>query len=299
MLYEGPGSEFTAIFYGFVSGLVGTAGVRIEDADGNVQVARVTTGIVESPDGSGIYLATLTAPSTHGVYQVIFDNGAASPTPGDFAVEELTVTVTGALNVSGVAPAEGDETLQDLRDLFYRELSDELQQVCPPDRVEGWLNDGRPHLGFYEGKTATLTWAADDYLVDLPSDFCEFDSIVAAENSDMPAYRVWNRKLRLEEAATSAGSATLFYAAVPAQITGSAPSTLPRNLNRALVAFALYRFLKWLVASRADYRRYSTIAQGNAADIPTLMSIAAGYRQDFIDALGTQKLDAPVTFFGD
>lgn len=301
MIYAGPGSDVRAIFNGFPSGLTGTAQVRVLDDAGDVQVAATTAGIEESPAGSGVYFVTVTAPSNAGLYAILFDIGDGTLTPDDFAVEELKVTSTAAgdSDVEFASASDSAETLEDLRSLFYRELSEELQAVVPSDRVDGWLNDGRPHLGYYFGQTETLTWAVDDYLVDLPADFCEFDSLVPADGVVLPAYRVWNRKLRFETAATSAGSATLFYASTPPAITGSAPSTLPVSLNRALVAYALYRFLRWLVNSRADYRRYSTIAQGNAADVPTLLSIAGGYRQDFIEALGTQKLDAPVSFFGD
>lgn len=182
---------------------------------------------------------------------------------------------------------------------FKSELSPDLEAIAEQPDFERWINDGRTRLGYYVGNTATLTWSADDWTVSLPSDYCQFDSIEPDDGVIVPAWRVWRNKLRFDEQPTDAGTVTLFYLAFPAEITGAADSTMPDVLDQALISYALYRFYKWLAGSRADYRRYSTIAQGNAADVPQLLAAAAGHRQDFLEALDTFLLEAPVSYFGD
>lgn len=92
MRYVQPAQVFTVTFWGYATGLVGTAGVQI---DGDTDGTRVHTGIVEDPSGSGVYVCTLTAPTGSGVYRVTFDDGSEH-----FSVEDLTV------NASGVAPIQ-------------------------------------------------------------------------------------------------------------------------------------------------------------------------------------------------
>jgi hypothetical protein len=184
-------------------------------------------------------------------------------------------------------------------DDFKTELSDELQQMASPENFQRWINDGRARMGYYVGGTASLTWIIGDWTVNLPTDFCDADSIEPADGVRLPPFRVWERQLRFNEKATTAGSATLFYLKLPAEITGVADSTLPDVLDQGLVSYALFRFFKWLATSRADYRRYSTIAQGNAADVPQLLAAGAGHRQDFAEAVDTHSLNKAVSFFGE
>jgi hypothetical protein len=83
------GQSFEATLTGAPTGLVGVLGVQVVDGVGGVTIARTTAGIVESPAGSGVYTATITAPAVVGQYLVTWDDGAGVPT---FATEELTVT---------------------------------------------------------------------------------------------------------------------------------------------------------------------------------------------------------------
>lgn len=85
-IYAQPAASFEATAQGYSTGLVGTVGVRILDGQGGTTTPRGTVGIVESPSGSGIYTATLTAPATAGTYVVVWDDGAT------YASEELVVT---------------------------------------------------------------------------------------------------------------------------------------------------------------------------------------------------------------
>jgi hypothetical protein len=82
------GASFEASTDPTTTGLTNTIGVRIVDGAGNTTTARTTSGIVETPASSGIYVATLTAPSVTGQYVIVWDDGAATPT---YADEDLTV----------------------------------------------------------------------------------------------------------------------------------------------------------------------------------------------------------------
>lgn len=87
-IYAHINETFEATADGAPSGLVGTIGVQI--TDGAVVVSpRTTSGIVELPANSGVYVATLTAPSDAGDYDVVFDTGGESPV---FASEDLIVS---------------------------------------------------------------------------------------------------------------------------------------------------------------------------------------------------------------
>lgn len=90
MIYAAPSTSFEATLSGAPTGLVGTLGVRIMDGVGGTTVARTTSGIVETPAGSGVYVATLIAPSSTGQYQVVWDTGTLGPTTT--TAEDLTVT---------------------------------------------------------------------------------------------------------------------------------------------------------------------------------------------------------------
>src|ERR1035437_1156467 len=90
MIYTAPGATIAPSTDPTRSGLVGTIGIQIVQGAVTL-VARTTAGIVESPAGSGIYTATLTAPTTAGDYLVVWDTGGGTPTWLD---ENLTVTST-------------------------------------------------------------------------------------------------------------------------------------------------------------------------------------------------------------
>jgi hypothetical protein len=101
MIYVGPGLAFEASAQGFAAGLTGIIGVRIMDGQGATTTARSTSGIVESPGSSGIYVATLTAPTTAGQYLLVWDTGTVAV--GTTAVEDLTVTSTAPGFLPGTA----------------------------------------------------------------------------------------------------------------------------------------------------------------------------------------------------
>jgi hypothetical protein len=90
------GRPFEATVTDAPSGLVGVLGVAITDGDGGQPLPRTTEGIVESPSGSGVYTASLTAPDEPGDYVIVWDTGGSEP---EFTVDDLLVLA---------APASGD-----------------------------------------------------------------------------------------------------------------------------------------------------------------------------------------------
>lgn len=95
MITAAPGASFetSALFVAGIS--AGTVGVRILDGAGATTTARATLtalGGGEFPASSGIYYATVTAPSTAGDYIVLWDNGAT--TPGNVVAYDLHVSYT-------------------------------------------------------------------------------------------------------------------------------------------------------------------------------------------------------------
>lgn len=116
MIFVKPSTTFEATASGFTTGLSGTIGVRVTDGQGQTTIARTTSGIVESPTGSGIYTATLTAPAAVGQYEVVWDDGGS---PATWAVEDLTITSTGSVPVTG-AVGEGMTFAQLLTEFYAR-----------------------------------------------------------------------------------------------------------------------------------------------------------------------------------
>lgn len=124
MIYAQPGATFEATVSNAPTGLVGTLGVRIMDGQGATVLARATTGIVESPAGSGIYTATLTAPTTAGQYVIAWDTGGATST---WASEDLTVTSSAV--VAAVPTGLDLCTLADVRALMQKSGTDVAQDA--------------------------------------------------------------------------------------------------------------------------------------------------------------------------
>lgn len=153
-----PGETFTASVHGFPESLLGTVGVRVLDNLGGTPVARRTTGIVESPAGSGFYIATLPAPSVDGRFSVFWDDGSVGPST--CAAEELVVLTVGTTTVDWVTLAEfktavkmagsgrdGEITAaitaasRALNRRLRKELTPRLDDVTRDFAIHSWLRD--------------------------------------------------------------------------------------------------------------------------------------------------------------
>lgn len=103
-IYARSGKPFFSELDNAPTGLVGTIGVQVLRKSDNVAVvARTTTGIVESPAGSGRYVFSGTAPLAAGSYTVFWDQG--SVTPETTAADDLEVVTSASVDV---LPTGGD-----------------------------------------------------------------------------------------------------------------------------------------------------------------------------------------------
>lgn len=136
MIFAKPSTSFESTATGFTTGLTGTIGVRVTDGVGGTTIARTTSGIVETPTGSGVYVATLTAPANVGQYQVTWDDGGS---PTTWAAEELTITATGTQTVT---PTTGvGLTFAQLLTEFYARGFDYLNDGGAGEvRAKRWIN---------------------------------------------------------------------------------------------------------------------------------------------------------------
>lgn len=99
-----PSAEFEHPFGWGVTGLAGTIGIRILDNDGNVTVARTTTGITELVAGSGEYVVQRNAPAAAGTYAGVIDDGAVEPGH----VYTFSIEVTSRPTAAVVTPNDRD-----------------------------------------------------------------------------------------------------------------------------------------------------------------------------------------------
>ena len=131
-IYAAPGLTYEASASNFPTGLTGTIGVRVTDGIGGTTTSRTTSGIAEFPAGSGIYTVTLTAPTSAGQYQVVWDSGGGSPT---WATEELVVTSS---SPGGSTPSGIDLcTLSDVREALELPASDTTRDALIQTLITG------------------------------------------------------------------------------------------------------------------------------------------------------------------
>lgn len=120
MISARAGEPFEAVLQGATPGLIGTLGVRVidptlalsPDPEANIVVPRTTLDIVETPEGSGIYVAALVAPA--GTYLVVWDDGAEPPV---FASEELVVEAAEALPLPPPSAPPWAPSVQEVADV--------------------------------------------------------------------------------------------------------------------------------------------------------------------------------------
>jgi hypothetical protein len=132
-----PSTSFSATAE-FDTGLAGTLGVRIDQGNSTV-TARSTSDIIEYPAGSGVYIATLTAPATGGTYQLVWDDGT------NYASDDLLVTSSAVAGTSGTLYVTRAE-LKAWVDVSGSWDDDEIDLAC--DTASRAI-DGIKHTRFY------------------------------------------------------------------------------------------------------------------------------------------------------
>lgn len=193
------------------------------------------------------------------------------------------------------------QSLQDLTDSFFDEVPAELQSFVAPGELARWLNEGRVRLGWYLDKQADLTWVNNDRTVALPTDFFRLVELTPDVGTTLPKYRIHGSTIYFihSDGAASDGTARLLYLARVPAITDSQVSLLTEEGEMAIVSFARYRLYSKIAASRADYRRYSTLLGANAVQMEDLDALAAGYLADFQASQDTLPVDEVATYYGD
>lgn len=184
----------------FPTGMTGTLGVRVRRRSDQVDVvARTTSGIVESPAGSGFYVATLTAPSTIGDYEVFWDDGTIGP--GHVAAEDFSVAYTAA---GTPTPAAGDlltvaELKERLRSIKSTDTSkDSLLQRLVTNASRATARYTNHRFGVETAAAKTFRYDGDEFLSLSPWDLqaataaaatIQIDTDIAATTVSTGLYR--------------------------------------------------------------------------------------------------------------
>jgi hypothetical protein len=181
------------------------------------------------------------------------------------------------------------------------EVGEPASNLLDERQIARWLNAGQTRLRLRRPRVATIIWEAGDRAVDLPADFASLESIQTDVGSTLGPHRVFGSTLEVLNAqgAYCTGSARLRYFAAWPGITGASDSLLPPAGDEALVSYCLYRFFKKLASSRAEYRRYSTVAGQNGVDINELDALSERHLQDFNEIQDDLDTVEVVTPFGD
>ena len=86
-----PGFPYEAVFQSGVTGLVGTVALGLLDNQGAYTDDLSSADIIETPAGSGIYVANRISPDSEGQYTLLWSIDGTTD-PGSVSVEELNVT---------------------------------------------------------------------------------------------------------------------------------------------------------------------------------------------------------------
>lgn len=183
-----PSVSFETSASGFDSGLVGTIGVRVMDGLGGTTITRRTTNVVESPAGSGIYTAVLTAPALEGQYLIVWDTGGATP---EYASEELLVTYS----VPDPAPSFLECPVEDVASLLRARTKDDSG-----NEVGDFNADTRPTSSEVEdliAQSAAMVAAVANG--DVPSRLVPFaQHVVALRTAMMVELTYWPEQVQRE-----------------------------------------------------------------------------------------------------
>jgi len=152
------GLPFQAVMLGLPTGLVGMVGVRIETLAGVQALQRTIAGIVESPVGSGVYLATI-GPLATGSYVILWDTvpGGNPLTPANTFPDSLTVSPT--LGASQGVPIAQVQDLKSYLNIDRGDRDDFLNRLllAVSDRVERYTGHlFRPNPPLANDGTDTL-----------------------------------------------------------------------------------------------------------------------------------------------
>jgi hypothetical protein len=142
-------------------------------------ISRTTSGIEEEPDGSGIYIASLTAPSSTGEYVVVWDTGGTL-TPANTTSEELFVTGTPPNPTTSSSGSQSSMNLSALRTEVLNHGFD--GSIFSASVLNQYLNDALSELSakaqyYGEEQQQTVTMTAGQSHYSFPTDMTKLRSV--------------------------------------------------------------------------------------------------------------------------
>lgn len=249
-----------------------TLGVRIRrNTDGTDVVARSTAGIVESPSGSGIYVAQsgVVVPTTAGdIYDIVWDDGTA--TVSGWATEDLIVSgspsaagVPSAYDLCALADvkAQGGVTVTTddamIQDIITR-ASREIERWCQREfasrgtqtrsfELSGYLVDLSPRD--LRGVPTTVTINAD---TSSPTTLTssQYQALPIAGASGSVDGTLVYTELRISSAVSLASSSITYFGRSRIDVTGTwGFATVPDDVRHAAIITAA----AWLDRSVGEY----------------------------------------------
>jgi hypothetical protein len=178
LIYSLPSTTFQAVLTGAPTGLTGSSlTVRVlNTATGSDAIAETSSGITENPSGTGIYIASLTAPSAIGEYVVIWKATASSVVTR--VAEELFVTGTPP---SPTTTATGEQASVNLAGIRTEVLNHGFDpSIYTASRVNQYINDAIGELSAkaqYYGEQQQYSFTATTASTPLPSGLTKVISI--------------------------------------------------------------------------------------------------------------------------
>lgn len=144
-IYAVPSTTFQAVMTGAPTGLVASSGVTVQvlnASTGGSAVVETSSGIAETPAGSGIYIVGLTAPSANGEYVVIWT--VTSGATVTRVAEELFVTGSPPNPTTGTSGSQPGMSLVALRTEVLNHGFD--GSIYTSSRLNQYLNDAMSEL---------------------------------------------------------------------------------------------------------------------------------------------------------
>lgn len=282
-----PGAAFDASVQGFPSGLTGTVGVQILNADdGSVVTARTTAGIVESPAGSGIYGVRLVAPIVAGQYLVVWDTGTIGPSTT--AEDELLVTSS---QVASGLPGPGDLcALADVKAFLGSSdttFDTQIQALITPASLAIIREAEREFAPASAAVTRRYRWDAGTLLIDLaPYDLRTITSVTLSPEGGSPSVLA---------------DSTDYQGSPVTQPHGTFTTLRMSNLLLVRISTTLFRFGYMLVDILGDWGFPTVPADIRQACVVTVASwlrrdIASFGQRDYPGPGGQIAPDAPSVY---
>lgn len=144
-IYAIPTNTFQAILTNAPTGLAGSANLTVQvllASNGSTAIAETSSGIIESPAGSGVYIASLTAPSTTAEYVVVWKVTSGSTVTN--VAEELFVTGTPPTPTTSGSGSQASMNLLALRTEVLNHGFD--GSIITASQLNQYLNDALSEL---------------------------------------------------------------------------------------------------------------------------------------------------------